>query len=187
VNYQQAFRKFNRKNFVPLDLRVKSDIDTPLPIGFGQTISQPTTVEMMLKWLEPQEGNKVLDVGSGSGWTTALLSGLVGPSGKVYAVEVIPELLEFGRNNNFKAGVKNAEFYPTQKKYGLQKFAPFDRILVSAAAQKVPQELLEQLGDHSKMVIPVNSDVLEITKYDNEYKTIAHPGFAFVPLVNNSE
>jgi protein-L-isoaspartate(D-aspartate) O-methyltransferase len=187
LQVEEAFKKAKRKNFVPEELQNGANLDMPLPIGFGQTISQPTTVAMMLDWLKPEEGDKVLDVGSGSGWTTALLSQLVSPSGSVYAVEKIPELLEFGKNNTLKIGVKNAKFYPAGKEFGLQKFAPYDCILVSAAADKVPKVLLDQLAAGGKMVIPVNDDVQEITKNkNNDYEAVVHHGFAFVPLVGSS-
>ena len=96
---KKAFKEINRADFVlPEHLNVVG-VDAPLLIGYGQTISQPTTVKMMLEWLDAKPGNKVLDVGSGSGWTTALLSNIVGKKGKVYAVERIPELKEFGEKN----------------------------------------------------------------------------------------
>src|SRR3990167_1867675 len=104
---EEAFEKVNRKNFVPEELIDSVGLDAPLPIGFGQTISQPTTVKMMLEWLEPQPGDKILDVGSGSGWTSALLAHLVGSKGKVFAVERIPELVDFGRQNSAKLNFRN--------------------------------------------------------------------------------
>lgn len=156
----------------------------PLTIGHGQTNSQPTTVKMMLEWLDVKPGKKVLDVGSGSGWTTALLAYLVGTRGKVYAVERVPELVKFGRENNKKAGVTNTEFFEAGKTYGLPQHAPYDRILVSASARELPPELPGQLKVGGKLVIPVREDILEITKTGKEtYKTITHPGFVFVPLV----
>jgi protein-L-isoaspartate(D-aspartate) O-methyltransferase len=180
----KAFQKIKRINFVPEGSADQADIDAPLPIGFGQTISQPTTVRMMLEWLDVKQGNKVLDVGSGSGWTSALLSYLVGAKGKVYAVEKIPELLDLGRKNNQKAGTRNVKFYLAGWHYGLLKFAPYDRILVSAAANEVPKELLDQLKTGGKIVLPVNNDVLEIIKPSiEEYEVSVHTGFAFVPLV----
>ena len=180
----QAFAQTPRANFLPEDLAGFAQNDVPLPIGFGQTNSQPTTVRLMLEWLEVESGNKVLDVGSGSGWTTALLARLGGPKGKVFAVELIPELVEFGRQNCQRLGVKNVKFYQAGKVYGLSRFAPYDRILVSASAQKLPKEVVSQLSVGGKMVIPVGNDVLEITKTSKikiEIKT--HPGFVFVPLV----
>ena len=181
---EQAFRKIHRKNFVPEALQSQVEIDAPLPIGFGQTISQPTTVQLMLSWLEAQSGEKVLDVGSGSGWSTALLSQIVGPKGSVFAVEKIPELVELGRDNCNKAGIQNAKFFQAGKEYGLAKYSPYDRILVSASAQKLPKELINQLKVGGKLVMPVQNDILEIIKnseYGHETKT--HSGFVFVPLV----
>src|SRR3990167_5795569 len=107
---EEAFEVVDRAKFMPKDVRHLAGYDQAVPIGYGQTISQPYTVSLMLQWLDPQPGDKVLDIGSGSGWTTALLAYLVGPKGKVYAVERIPELVEFGRDNCERFGVKNAYF-----------------------------------------------------------------------------
>ena len=181
---EQAFKKIHRKDFVPESLHGQVNIDAPLPIGFGQTISQPTTVRMMLEWLEVQPGEEVLDVGSGSGWTTALLSQIIGSKGRVFAVEKIPELVKLGRNNCNKAGIKNVEFFQSGKEYGLTEYSPYDRILVSASAEKLPEELLAQLKVGGKLVIPVKNDILEITKSSNHvYSSKTHSGFVFVPLV----
>jgi len=180
----KVFDKVDRRNFMLPELVDSAGFDMPLPIGFGQTISQPTTVRLMLQWLEPQTGDKVLDIGSGSGWTSALLAHLVGPSGKVYAVELIPELVEFGRQNCQKLGLKNVRFYQAGKKYGLPREALFERILVSAAAEELPIELISQLSVGGKMVIPVRNDILEIEKTSSKgAETRVHPGFVFVPLV----
>src|SRR3989344_1354240 len=179
----KVFDKVDRRNFVLPDLVGSADFDRPLPIGFGQTISQPTTVRLMLGWLEPQSGDKVLDVGSGSGWTTALLAHLVGPLGKVYAVELVPELVEFGRQNCQKLGLKNVQFYLAGKKYGLPKEAPFERILVSAAAEELPTELIDQLSVGGKMVIPKRNDILEIERTSpKNIETRVRRGFVFVPV-----
>jgi len=181
---RRALNTVDRKNFVLPEYQDRVKVDAPLPIGFGQTISQPTTVRMMLEWLEVEPGNKILDVGSGSGWTTALLSYLTGSGGKVYAVERIPELVEFGRDNCERAGIANAQFFKAGKHFGLPKQAPFDRILVSASAEKLPEELLEQLKVGGKLVIPVRNDILEIEKTSGaEVDVSTHPGFVFVPLV----
>ena len=181
---EKAFLDVDRVNFVPDEAKDQVAIDAPLPIGFGQTISQPTTVKMMLEWLEPQSGDQVLDVGSGSGWAAALLANIIGPRGRVYAVELIPELVQFGRDNCAKAGIKNVTFYRAGGVVGLPEHAPYDKILVSAAAQKLPKELLEQLKIDGKLVIPIKNDILEITKNSqSEAETVTHPGFSFVPLV----
>lgn len=179
-----AFAKFDRSDFVPQEIKSLAHNDWALPIGHEQTVSQPTTVKLMLHWLDVQPGDKVLDVGSGSGWTTALLSDLTGPKGKVFAVELVPELLEFGRNNAQRAGVKNASFYKAGDEYGLPESAPYDRILVSASADKLPEELVSQLKPGGKMVIPIHNTILEISKYQKgKTEIIEHPGFVFVPLL----
>lgn len=180
----QAFKSIQRVDFVPEYLKDQASIDAPLPIGFGQTISQPTTVCLMMEWLETQPGEKVLDIGAGSGWTTALLSSMIGPKGKVFAIERIPELVQFGRDNCNKVGIQNVRFFQASKGYGLLQYSPYDRILVSATAQKLPKELLNQLKVGGKLVIPVQNDILEITKTsDHDYESITHSGFVFVPLV----
>jgi len=181
---EEAFQSVRRADFVTAELRDVSDVDTPLPIGFGQTISQPTTVKLMLSWLDAIPGNQVLDVGSGSGWTTALLAHIVGPQGIVYAVERIPELVEFGRNNCHRLGIENAFFLQAGEECGLREHAPYARILVSASARELPVELLDQLAIPAKLVIPVRHNILEIAKTaEDEYRTIRHPGFEFVPLI----
>ena len=159
-------------------------MDSPLPIGYGQTNSQPSTVRRMLTWLDARAGDKVLDVGSGSGWTAALLCHIVGPAGHVFAVEKVPELVEFGRRNNEKYSTKNVKFFRAGKSYGLPEHAPFDRILVSASAHELPRELLGHLKAKGKLVVPVQNDILEITKNSGtDYNIKTHPGFVFVPLV----
>jgi len=178
-----AFEAIDRAQFLPPALREEADVDVPLPIGYGQTNSQPTTVRMMLEWLDPHPGDKVLDVGSGSGWSTALLGYIVRPKGKVYAVERVPELLVFGRSNVKRAGIRNAEFFQASDVFGLSDHAPFDRILVSATAGTLPRELVEQLKTGGKLVIPVGSTIYEITKTKEGLRTTPHPGFAFVPLI----
>lgn len=180
----RVFEVVDRRDFLPKEHRDFADFDTPLSIDHGQTCSQPYTVRVMLEWLDPQPGDKVLDVGSGSGWTTALLSELVKPMGQVCAVERVPELLEFGRDNAQRVGIKNAQFYPAGDELGLPEEAPFDRVLVSASADELPQELVEQVKTGGKMVIPVNYDILEISKVSKEKIDIKkHPGFVFVPLL----
>lgn len=180
----EAFAKADRRNFVLPSYREAASADTPLPIGQGQTISQPATVRMMLDWLDIRRGQHVMDVGSGSGWTTALLSYLVGPKGHVYAVERLPELVEFGQSNVERLGITNVSFHQAGPQYGLEDYGPYDRILVSASADEVPQELKDQLKRGGKMVIPVYNDILELTKLpQNKWDIRRHPGFVFVPLI----
>jgi protein-L-isoaspartate(D-aspartate) O-methyltransferase len=182
---EEVFAVIDRAKFMPANVRHLANLDQAVPIGYGQTISQPYTVGKMLQWLDPQPGDKVLDVGSGSGWTTALLACLVGPKGQVFAVERIPELVEFGQQNVDKFGFKNTRFSTAGEELGLPDEAPFDRILVSAAADQFPEELMDQLNINGKLVIPIQSDILEITKTPkkNGRDVRKHPGFVFVPLL----
>ncbi len=180
----RAFKMVTRAGFLPPAMQDASDFDAPLPIGYGQTNSQPSTVRLMLAWLDPRPGEKILDVGYGSGWTTALLANLVGPTGLVYAVEKVPELVRFGAANCRRFGVDNARFFAAGDSVGLADFAPYDRILVSAASSKLPAELLKQLKVDGTMVIPIKHSIAVITKTGaDHYDSVEHPGFVFVPLV----
>lgn len=180
----EAFQTIHRKNFVlPQDVD-KANEDRPLPIGYGQTISQPSTVRMMLGWLDAQPGDKVLDIGSGSGWTTALLSHIVGPAGKIFAVEIIPELVKMGQSNCKRLELQNVAFFQADSRIGLPDFAPYDRILVSAAAREMHEELHEQLAVDGKIVMPVQNTIFELTNTPHGWQQHTHPGFAFVPLTD---
>ncbi len=183
----EAFRGVDRADFVLSGDRGDAYLDVPLAIGFGQTISQPTTVAIMLELLATQAGDRVLDVGSGSGWTTALLASLVGEHGEVTGVEIVPELVAIGQEHLRKYNFPWARIVGAQRSgLGLPNRAPFDRILVSAAAPSVPEELLRQLKRGGTMVIPVRDAVWRIQKSTDEEKKLAitkYEGFWFVPLV----
>lgn len=185
----EAFSEINRVEFVPREFELQADANVALPIGYGQTISQPLTVAFMLELLDPQKGQKILDVGSGSGWTTALLSYIVGKEGKVYAIEKEENLVEFGKKNADKYGyVKNgiAEFYNNDGTKGLSEKAPFDRILVSASSGEIPSVLKDQLKIGGKMVIPREDTIYLLEKKsEQEFEEKKFPGFSFVPLVSN--
>jgi len=179
----EAFKKIDRRDFVSPKHRDQAYEDFPIPIGYESTISQPTTVATMLEILSPQRGDRVLDVGSGSGWTTALLANIVGPEGSVYGVELIPELVSFGRHNTGKYNFKNARIFKAEKSLGWKKEAPYDKILVSASADSLPEELLNQLKKNGKMVIPIKSSIWQIEiKEKGEIQKKEYPGFVFVPL-----
>lgn len=183
-----AFRAVARRSFLPADKQELADIDMPLSIGYGQTNSQPSTVRRMLGWLDIQPGQTILDIGSGSGWTTALLAHLVGLTGQVHAVELIPELREFGETNCQAAGAINTRFYGAGQVLGLPEKAPYDRILVSAGTNILPTELIDQLKPGGKMVIPVGSSIVVVTKNpDSSLQQQNYPGFSFVPLRRTSD
>lgn len=178
-----AFLRVDRKNFILPEYENQAYKDYSLPIGYGQTISQPTTVAMMLEWLQPKRGDKIMDVGSGSGWTTALLADIVGQEEKVFGVEIISELVVFGQNNLAKLNYPQAIIIQAEEKLGLPKEAPFDKILVSAAAAILPQELVDQLKISGTMVIPIGSSVFKINKISKgKFNIQEFPGFSFVPL-----
>lgn len=180
----QALQQTPREEFLPSKIKAMAEIDAPIPIGYGQTNSQPYTVKKMLEWLGAGPGETVLDVGSGSGWTTALLSNIVGDKGKVIAVERIPELVQFGKENCQKLELGNVEFHQAGKKFGWPKQAPYKRILVSAAPSKLPAELIDQLELGGRMVIPVQNDIIVIDKDEQgQVSKTEHSGFAFVPLL----
>ena len=183
----EAFANIDRVEFVLPEMELQAEANFPLPIGYGQTISQPATVAIMLELLDPRPGHKILDIGSGSGWTTALLSYIVGDKGKVIALERIEELCKFGKKNvskfNFiKKGV--VEFYNIDGSKGYPARAPYDRILVSASAEEVPQELKDQLSVGGKMVIPIYNHLHYLEKRSkNDFYEEKYPGFSFVPLI----
>lgn len=184
----EAFRKVQRKDFLPDHLKEDAALNIPLPLTHGQTISQPLTVAFMLELLQPKEGEVIFDVGSGSGWQTALIAELVGPKGKIIAIERVPDLLRFGKKNVEAYGYKNVEFIIGDGTRGCKKRAPFDKIIVAAAAQiGVPDIYLKQLKSGGRLVIPVGKyeqDMVVIDKItDTDYKEARHPGFQFVPLV----
>lgn len=138
----------------------------------------------MLELLSPKKGDKILDVGSGSGWTTALLGYIVGSEGKVCGIELIPDLVLFGRANLEKYDFKNTKIYQATKDLGLKDKGPFDKILVSASARNVPEELVNQLKVGGTMVIPIQDSIFRIFKKSRkQIEKEKIPGFVFVPLV----
>ncbi|MBI2575646.1 protein-L-isoaspartate(D-aspartate) O-methyltransferase [Candidatus Woesearchaeota archaeon] len=178
---------------VPRELFVK-DIpteevyeDRPKPIGEGQTISQPTTVMIMTEALEVKAGQKILEVGAGSGWQAALLGKMAGRKGKVYSIEMIHSLAEFAKNNLVKARAGNVSVVEGDGSKGLSNEAPFDRILVTAACPKIPRDLITQLKDPGILVAPVggingSQKMVKLRKNKGKITKETLGDFSFVPL-----
>jgi len=182
---EMAFDKVPREEFFPKESRENAYLNNAFEIGFGQTISQPTMIFIMLKELEVSKEHKVLEVGTGSGYLTALLCEL---AYFVYSVEIIEKLAIQAEKRLKVLGYKNFEVFTGDGSIGLKEFSPYDRIIVSAAAPKVPEELVEQLKPGGILVMPVGGYELQrlvkVRKLLNG-KVITEDGVMcrFVPLV----
>ncbi|MDD8020353.1 MAG: protein-L-isoaspartate(D-aspartate) O-methyltransferase [Acidobacteriota bacterium] len=178
-----AMLKVPRHLFVPEDLRDMAYRDEPLPIGYGQTISQPYIVAYMTEALNLKPEDIVLEIGTGSGYQTAILAEIVS---HVYTIELIPELSRQAQETLQSLGYKNIEFLIGDGSKGWPEKAPFEAILVSAAPAAVPPALIEQLQMNGRMVIPVGTDSQELvlirkTKKGLEERRLI--GVRFVPLI----
>jgi protein-L-isoaspartate(D-aspartate) O-methyltransferase len=178
-----AFVAAPRAGFLPRAAAARSSFDGPIPIGHGQTNSQPRTVATMLRLLDVRPGHRVLDVGSGSGWTTALLAHLTGPTGSVLGVELVTELVTMGARNLAACDLGWARIEPADPDVlGRPGQAPFDRILVSAAARSLPEQLVDQLGDGGRLVAPVSGTLLVVERSGDDVAVSEHGHYRFVPL-----
>jgi protein-L-isoaspartate(D-aspartate) O-methyltransferase len=173
-----------RHEFVPESLRQDAYEDHPLPIGDGQTISQPYIVAAMLEHLALQASDRVLEVGTGSGYVTALLSELCA---EVFSVERYPSLANSAESILRRLGFRNVKIKVGDGSMGWSEHAPFDAILVSAATAEVPPALIEQLKEGGRLIIPVGSATSQelwlIRKFDGQPETRVLEGCRFVPLV----
>lgn len=178
-----AFDATPRAWFLPGSQTKRASYDGPLDIGFGQTNSQPRTVENMLRLLDVRPGQRVLDVGAGSGWTTALLAHLVGPDGEVRGVELEPPLARDAQAAVAGTGRTWASVVAAEPDVlGLPEGGPYDRILVSAGARALPQELVDQLADGGVLVIPVASTMTRAVRAGEDLSVTEHGSYRFVPL-----
>lgn len=185
----EAFRKVPRHEFVPAKLKDYAYADQPLPIGYGQTISAPSMIAIMLDSLELKQGQKVLEIGAGSGYNAALIAEIIGPQGKVFTIERIAELAEFGRANLRKTGYGWVQVVVSDGTCGYKKEAPWDRILVTACAPEIPQPLIKQLKVGGRLAAPVGQNYMyqtwrvAVKRSEKEIKTLDRGGCSFVPLV----
>jgi len=182
---RDAFTAVGRQGFLPEAQRRFASEDHPLDIGWSQTNSQPTTVANMLELLDVHEGQRILDVGAGSGWTTALLGHLVGPTGRVVGVELVPELATWGAANVGHHPLPWATVEASEPgMLGKPIEGPYDRILVSAGAGDLPDALVKQLADDGLLVIPVQGEMLLVHRMtDGSTSVTRHGSYAFVPLL----
>jgi len=178
-------RSVPRHLFVDEALASRAYEDTALPIGHGQTISQPFIVARMTEaLLESFEGEKVLEIGTGCGYQTAILAPLVK---QVYTVERIPDLMRKARQRLRDLNMYNVQFRPGDGWLGWSKYAPYDGILVAAAAPEVPQKLLEQLAPGGRLIIPIgpprHQELMMIVRRDDHFDQLSLGAVSFVPLV----
>ncbi len=177
-----AFKEVPREEFVLPEWKEMAYEDTALPITAGQTISQPSTVVLMLDALEVKEGMKVLEIGAGSGYNAALLGKL---AKKVYSIERIKELADLAKKN--LKGTRNVEIIHADGKKGYQKEAPYDRIIVTAAAEKIPDTLLKQLKDNGVLLMPVGpehgQELIRARRKGKDYLYEKLGSYVFVPLL----
>jgi protein-L-isoaspartate(D-aspartate) O-methyltransferase len=180
----RAFAAVPRERFLPVAEQGRAGYDGPIDIGHGATNSQPRTVADMLRLLQVHPGDRVLDVGAGSGWTTALLAHLTGPTGTVTGTEIEPELLTWGSANLAGTGQSWARIIQAAPGVlGAPETAPYDRILVSAEPRTLPDELVAQLAPGGRMVIPVAGVMLVVELASTGRPRVTRHGrYRFVPL-----
>jgi len=183
---KEAFLEIPREKFVPDNIKEKAYIDSPMEIGNGQTISAPHMVAIMCEELHLEKGQKVLEIGTGSGYHGSIVSKIIGNSGHVYSIERHENLAEKARENIKKANIENMTVFVGDGSEGLPKHQPYDRIFVTCASPEIPKQLLNQLKDPGKILIPVGRmfcELKRIEKIDGKLSTKNLGGCAFVPLV----
>lgn len=189
-----AFRAIDRRNFVQPETAAETYENHPLPIGEGQTISQPYTVAFMLELLAPQPGMHILDIGAGSGWQTALLAHIVGESGKITAIERIPALCEFAKENIEKyefLSMKRVEFFCGDAASHLPPQTvsnTYDAIIAAATAKELPDLWRKAVKTSGKIIAPIGNSLWVFTKKDvGSWEDREYPGFVFVPLIRDAK
>ena len=180
----EAMRNVPRHKFVRVSERRRAYMDNPLPIGYGQTISQPYIVAYMTQLIEPRPGMKVLEIGTGSGYQAAVLAEI---TDHVFTIEIIEELGQWGQQNLRDAGYDKVQVKHADGYFGWEEHAPFDAIVVTAAADHIPPPLVGQLRDGGRMVIPVGSpfrtqNLMLVEKSGDEIRTRSLMPVRFVPF-----
>ncbi len=185
-NVESAFRDIPRHEFVPTSELDRAYYNEPLSIMKNQTISQPGVVSRMTEWLDIKDGQKILEIGTGSAWQTAILSYLVG-TGSVYSVERHSELVKFARENLEKFRLNNAHVILGDGSLGYPKESPYDRIIITAACTKIPLPLLEQLGENGLIIAPVGDSLQSLVLLKKTPEGIIEiknqSNYVFVPLL----
>lgn len=184
----RVFQEIDRKDFVPTELKDQAYVNSALPIGNKQTISQPLVVAFMLELLELKSGEKVLEIGTGSGWKTVLMAKIIGSQGKIFSLERISELNNFAKENLKKYGLADSEAVELvvgDGSRGYEAGAPYDKIIAAASAQEIPKAWEEQLKIGGRIVAPVKESIVVVDKVaKGEFRYKEHFGFSFVPLVS---
>lgn len=175
----KAFVRVPREKFIPENLKPLAYEDVALPLENGATISQPYTIAFMLDLLELKPKQKILEIGSGCGYVLALISEIT--NGKNFGVEILKSLAE--KSRSYLKNYKNIKIYNKNGFNGLKEKAPFDRILLSAASDKLPEHLYQQLKNNGIIVVPVKNSIFQIKKLNGEFKAKEFPGFIFVQLL----
>ena len=182
-----AFRAADRKDFIPEELKSRAYENIALLIGSRQTISQPLVVAFMLELLDLKPGEKLLEIGTGSGWNTALMAKIVGEGGKICSMERIAELYNFAKINLAKyqfVGQGIVELILGDGSIGYKEQAPFDKIIAAAAGDEIPVEWKEQLKIGGRIVAPVKDSIMVVNKLTRDnFEQKEYFGFSFVPLV----
>jgi protein-L-isoaspartate(D-aspartate) O-methyltransferase len=183
---KHAFLTVPREEFLPNPLKNYSYVDTPLDIGNGQTISAPHMVAIMCEALDIEKGQKILEIGTGSGYHAAIVAQLVGETGTVYTIERFESLATKAKQNLQNINCSNVIVEVGDGSCGLPRYQPYDRIYVTCAAPSLPQPLIDQLRDPGKLLVPVGDMYCELTLLEKEKQkqTVHHlGGCVFVPLV----
>ncbi len=176
----EAIKKVPRHLFIPKEYQKQAYTNYPLPIGQGQTISQPYTVAFMLQHLELKPNQKVLEIGTGSGYNAALIAELIIPNGKLFTTEIHDQLIKKAKTN--LKNYKYINIIKTDGSQGYKKQAPYDRIIATAAAPNIPKSWLEQLKDHGIIIAPIKDIMFKIKKLKNQIQKQELGYFQFVPL-----